>query len=89
MVNKLFVGMIRTTMEFNVDDILVMSIKGIDHTKEANKSLECMCHHQIHLNSPKCAFGVHSRKFLRFMVNQRETEVNSKNLHRTHETTNL
>ena len=39
------------------------------------KIFEMMKHHHLKLNPLKCAFGVHARNFLEFLVHQRGIEV--------------
>lgn len=63
MVNKLFVGMIGVTMEAYMDDMLVKSVKGIDHTERLRKTFRRIHLHQIHLNPAKFAFGVYQEIF--------------------------
>lgn len=53
MMNKFFAGMISITMEAYVDDMLVKSIKGVDHTKDLRITFERMCLPQVRLNSAK------------------------------------
>ena len=80
MVNKLFHDMIGDTMEAYVDDMLVESKKAVNHVVDLEKTFQRMREHQVRLNPTKCAFGVHSGKFLGFMVSQRGIEVNPEKL---------
>lgn len=45
MINKLFVGMIRTTLEAYVDEIVVKYVKNDHYTRDLEKTFECMCRH--------------------------------------------
>lgn len=80
MVNKLFVGMICDTMEAYVDDMLVKSIKRVDHVEDLRNTFERMRLHQVRLNQTKCAYDVQYDKFLGYMVSQRRIEVNLEKL---------
>lgn len=77
MFNNLFVGMIDITMEAYMDDMLVTSVKGVNHFEDLRKTFECMRFHQVRLNLAKCSFGVHSGRVLRYMVSQRGITLNS------------
>lgn len=68
MVNRLFVGMIYTIMEAYVDEMFIKTIRSVNHTENLRKIFECMCLNKVSLNPVKCAFGIHSHKFLRYMV---------------------
>lgn len=77
MVNELFTRMIDVTMEAYVDDMLVKSIKGVDHVEELRKTFKRMRLHQVRLNPVKCAFGAQSDKFLGYMVSHRIAQIYS------------
>lgn len=64
MVNKPLRGVIGITMDDHGVDMLVKSIKGIDHFEDVRKTFECMRLHQLHLNTTKFDFGVQYGKFL-------------------------
>lgn len=63
MVTKLFIGMIRVTMEAYVDDMMVESVKGDNHIEDLRKTFETMCLHKVRLNPVKCNFGIQHAKF--------------------------
>ena len=67
-------------MELYVDDMLVKSKVTEDHTKHLRQMFEILRKYQIKLNPLKCAFGVGSRKFISFMVNQGGIDANLKRL---------
>ena len=64
------------TMEVYVDDILVKSKVASDHVAHLTDRFRILKAYHMKLNPLKCAFGVASRKFLRFMVNKRDIETN-------------
>ena len=62
-------------MKVYIDDIVVKSKRVSDHVDHLRKIFERMRHHQLKLNPLKCAFEVHVRNFLGFIVHQRGIEV--------------
>ena len=73
--NAIFHDMLGHNMEIYIDDIVVESKKAIEHVNHLRKSFERMRLHQLKLNPLKFAFGVQAKKFLGFLVHQRELEV--------------
>lgn len=67
-------------MDMYVDDLLVKSMEFKEHVKDLKEALEVLRQYRMKLNPTKCAFGVQSRKFLRFMVSERGIEANPKKL---------
>ncbi|XP_050277987.1 uncharacterized protein LOC126719481 [Quercus robur] len=65
-------------MEVYVDDMLVKSKEELKHLDDLEETFATLKKHQMKLNPSKCAFGVASGKFLRFMVSQRGIEANPK-----------
>ena len=63
-------------MEVYVDDMLVKSIQAMGHIADLRASFDILREYGMKLNPAKCAFGVGSGKFLRFLVNRRGIEVN-------------
>lgn len=81
MVNKMFEGKTCVTMEAYVDDMLVKSIKGINHIEDLRKTFERVrFHDQVLLDPAKCTFGVQSGNFLSYIASQRRIEVNPEKL---------
>ncbi|XP_050247585.1 uncharacterized protein LOC126695025 [Quercus robur] len=76
MVNKMFSQQIGRNMEVYVDDMLVKSKEELTHLDDLEETFATLKKHQMKLNPSKCAFGVVSGKFLRFMVSQRGIEAN-------------
>ena len=63
-------------VEVYVDDMLVKSIDEGSHLDDLQETFETLRLYKMKLNPSKCAFGVSSGKFLRFMVSQRGIEAN-------------
>jgi hypothetical protein len=51
--------------------MLVKSIRAADQIADLKETFETLRSHKMKLNPTKCAFGVSSGKFLRFMVSQK------------------
>ena len=73
---KIFRPLIGRTMEVYIDDILVKTKEGLDHTKHLQENFKLLRMNGMKLNPLKCAFKVNSSKFLGFMVTQRGIEAN-------------
>ena len=76
MENIMFTEQIGDTMEVYVDGLLVKSKLIVDHIQDLDLLFKVLRRYQMKLNPFKCTFGVASRKFLHFMVNQRGIEAN-------------
>ena len=68
LVNKMFSKQIGRNMEEYVDDTLVKSKEESKHLDDLEETFTTLKQYQMKLNPSKCAFGVASGKFLRFMV---------------------
>ena len=75
LVNKMFQKHIGASMEVYIDDILVKSVKAELHITHLAESFQVLKNYNMKLNPTKCAFGVSSRKFLGFIVNNRGIEA--------------
>ena len=64
-------------MEVYVNDMLVKSLDKGSHLDDLQETFETLKRYKMKLNPSKCAFGVSSGKFLRFMVSQRGIKANS------------
>ena len=69
--NAIFHDMLGHHVEVYIDDIVVKSKRASEHVDHPKKSFERMRHHQLKLNTLKCAFGVRAGNFLRFTVYQK------------------
>ena len=63
-------------MEVYIDDMLVKSLKAVDHIAHLEEAFGFLQKHRIMLNPSKCIFGVSSGKFLGFLVIKRGIEAN-------------
>ena len=73
--NAIFHYMLGHHIEVYIDDIVVKSKRANEHVDHLRKSFERMRHHHLKFNPLKCAFGVHARNFLGYLVHQRGIEV--------------
>ncbi|KAM1262100.1 hypothetical protein ACFX2G_027878 [Malus domestica] len=76
LVNSMFVEQIGKSMEVYVDDMLVNSKHADQHITNLSETFTILKRYRMRLNPNKCAFGVGSGKFLRFMISQRGIEAN-------------
>ena len=80
LVNIMFKEQIDKTIEVYVDDMLVKSKVTFDHIAYLTDTFRILRAYRMKLNPFKYAFGVASRKFLGFIVNQRCIEANSEKI---------
>lgn len=71
LVNKIYFDLIRKIVELYMDDMLVKSLKANEHIRHLEEVSQILRRYITQLNPPKCAFGITSRKFLGYKVNQR------------------
>ncbi|KAL0310137.1 UNVERIFIED_CONTAM: Transposon Tf2-12 polyprotein [Sesamum angustifolium] len=71
----IFDDMLHKNVECYVDDLVAKSKKRENHFQDLRKVFERLRRYQLKMNPSKCAFGVTSRKFLRFIVHQRGIEI--------------
>ena len=71
----MFKELIGKTMKVFVDNVLVKQRKARDHMANLEEMYVILREYHMKPNLLKCAFGVRSRKFLRFMVNKRCIEA--------------
>ena len=69
LVNKVFTNLIEKTMEVYMDDMLVKSLYKEDYVTDLREMFALLQKYNMKLNPAKCAFGIGSGKFLKFMVN--------------------
>ncbi|KAL0411552.1 UNVERIFIED_CONTAM: Polyprotein P3 [Sesamum latifolium] len=72
---RIFDDMLHKNVECYVDDLVVKSKKREDHLYDLRKVFERLRRYQLNMNPSKCAFGVTSEKFLRFIGRQRVIEI--------------
>ena len=68
LVNQMFSKQIGKNVEVYIDDMLVKSKEEEDHLDDLKETFNTLRQYNMKLNPCKCAFGVSSGKFLRFMV---------------------
>ena len=76
LVNKMFKEMIGKMMEDYIGNMLIKSLKAVDHIAHLEKTFGILRMHRMMLNTSKCIFGVSSGKFLSFLVTKRGIEAN-------------
>ena len=76
LVNQMFSKQIGRNVEVYVDDMLVKSKEEENHLDDLRETFNTLRQYNMKLNPFKCAFGVSSGKFLKFMVSQRGIEAN-------------
>ena len=62
-------------MEVYVDDMLVKSLDEEKYLYDLQETFDTLRQYNLKLNPSKCAFGVSSSKFLRFIVSHRGIEA--------------
>ena len=80
LLNVMFKDLIGKTIEVYLDHMLVKSKLAKDHMVHLGEMFSVLRKYRIKLNPLKCAFGVGSRKFLGFMVNQQGIKANSEKI---------
>ncbi|KAL6316719.1 hypothetical protein AAG906_019650 [Vitis piasezkii] len=71
----LFHDMMHWDIEVYVDDMIVKSRNRLDHLVALERFFERIKQFRLRLNPKKCTFGVTSRKLLKYMVSERDIEV--------------
>ena len=67
-------------MEVYIDDMLVKSLRAIDHLSHLKEYFKTLNEYRMKLNPEKCTFGVTSDEFLGYVVTQRGIEANPKQI---------
>jgi len=52
------VTLIEKTMEVYVDDMIIKSVKEIDHVRDLEETFKLLWNYAMKLNPKKCPFGV-------------------------------
>ena len=71
----MFANLIEKTMVV-MDDMMVKSLKNINHVMSLKKMFKILREYKMKLNSMKCASWLVSRKFLGFIINHRRIKAN-------------
>ena len=72
----MFRPQIGQNVEVYVDDMLVKSLDEEKHLDDLQETFVTLRQYNMKLNPRKCAFGVSSGKFLRFMISHRRIKAN-------------
>ena len=75
LVNHMFRPQIGRNVEVYVDDMLVKILDEDKHLDGLQETFDTLRQYNLKLNPSKCAFGVSSSKFLRFIVSHRGIEA--------------
>lgn len=75
-----FKDQIDHNMEVYIDDLLVKSVKEVNHITDLEEAFNNLRHHQMKLNPSKCTFCVMAGKFLSFMVTEHGIKANPKKI---------
>ena len=67
-------------MEVNIDDMLVKSLRALDHLNHLKECFKTLNEYGMKLNPAKCTFGVTLGEFLGYIVTQRGIEANPKQI---------
>ena len=73
-INKMFIGLMGTTIEAYIDDMVIKIRKAEDNLRDVNEVFKIFRKFQMKLNPLKCAFLVFSRQFLGHVVSIRGIE---------------
>lgn len=76
MVDKVFEKHTGRNAKVYVDDMVVKTPTGKFHLEDLNETFDTLMEYRLKLNPTKCTFGVHSKKFLGFMMTERGIEAN-------------
>ena len=76
MMTKMLEPQLGKSIEVYIDDMVVKSKVVSEHVGDLGNIFEILIKHKLRLNTSKCSFGVGLGKFLGYMVNHREIEVN-------------
>jgi len=76
LMNKLFEPLIGKTMEVYVDDVIVKITLNDTYSQDLRQTFDVLRAFRMKLNLKKCVYGVHSGKFLRFMISNQGIEAN-------------
>ena len=74
--NKVFKDQIVRNLKVYVDDMLIRSRSLDDHLADFEENFIVMKNNKVWINPTKCIFRLTVRKFLGFMMTEREIEVN-------------
>ncbi|XP_056688936.1 uncharacterized protein [Spinacia oleracea] len=76
LINTVFSKQLCRNIEAYIDDMIVKSKERMTHLADLRETFETIRAYNIRLNPKKCVFGVTSRKFLGFLIDERGIEAN-------------
>ncbi|GKV09734.1 hypothetical protein SLEP1_g21190 [Rubroshorea leprosula] len=76
LVQIVFKLQIGRNIEVYVDDMIVTSVRAVDHIVDLSETFQNLRRAQMKLNPLKCTFAVESGKFLGYVVSKKGIEVN-------------
>ncbi|GAA0172012.1 hypothetical protein LIER_25922 [Lithospermum erythrorhizon] len=74
-IQKVFDDMLHKNVQCYLDDLVVKSHKKAEHPQDLRTVFKRLRQYQLKMNPLKCAFGVASVKFLGFIVQRHEIEI--------------
>lgn len=74
--DRAFHDQIGKNLEVYIDDMVVKTEEGKNHSEDLEDILSSIRKHGMRLNPIKCSFGVQAGKFLGFMLTNRGIEAN-------------
>ena len=64
LVNRMFADKLGNTMDVYIDDMLVKSLRAVDHLSHLKECFKTLNEYEMKLNPEKCTFGVTSGEFM-------------------------
>ena len=78
--NLIFHDLLGIILEVYIDDIVIKSAGMSHHLADLRLALERMRRYGLKMNPLKCAFGVLARKFLGFIIHEKDIEIDPKRI---------
>jgi hypothetical protein len=78
--NLIFHDLLGIILEVYIDDVIVKSDSMDSHLSDLHLALERMHRYGLKMNPLKCAFGVSTGKFLRFIIHEHGIEIDPTNI---------
>jgi hypothetical protein len=78
--NVIFHDLLGIILEVYIDDVIVKSDSMDSHLADLRLALERMHRYGLKMNPLKCAFGVSTGKFLRFIIHEHGIEIDPTNI---------
>jgi hypothetical protein len=78
--NFIFHDLLGIILEVYIDNVIVKSDSMDSHLADLRLALERMRWYGLKMNPLKCAFGVSSGKFLKFIIHEHGIEIDTKKI---------